>query len=116
MNAERLEKIKARCEKASPAPWMRNGKGTAGWRIDDGSDRVGVAFLLSPTALVRTREDVDFIAAAREDVPDLVERVRKLEAALRAQSDFCNCTKPPGGAHNEGCPAEQRRKALEEGS
>ncbi len=77
-----LEPIKARVEQASPDPWMRNGKAAAGWRIDDGSDRTGVDFLMKPMAVVRTDADAIFIEHSREDIPDLVAEVERLRAEL----------------------------------
>lgn len=77
-----LTEIEARASAASPGPWMVNGKAAGGWRIDDGNpDRVGMAFLLTPTALVMKKEDADFIAESRDDIPRLVAEIRRLRKA-----------------------------------
>lgn len=88
MNQEEIQEIKARAEKAGPAPWMRNGKTAAGWRIDNADpNRVGIAFILTPTAIVPTDADAEFIAEARQDVPRLVEEVERLNGLDAAHAD-----------------------------
>jgi hypothetical protein len=83
MTEEELKVIEARAASASPGPWMRNGKTAAGWRIDDTDpNRVGLAFLLTPTAVVPGDRNAEFIAEARDDVPRLVSEIRRLKAEL----------------------------------
>ena len=85
MTDQELDEIEARAAAAAPAPWMRNGKTSAGWRIDDADPtRVGISFILTPTAIVPRDENAVFIAEARQDVPALVAEVRRLKAALAA--------------------------------
>ena len=79
MNVERIEAIEARAKAAGPGPWMRNGKTAAGWRIDNADpNRVGIAFMLTPTAIVPSDADAEFIAEAREDVPALIAEILRL--------------------------------------
>jgi hypothetical protein len=80
--ADRLTEIRARAEAATPGPWEAvdtreerdyHGFG-CGWtvRYPDYGGHYGF-----------TDSDADFIAAAREDVPYLLERVEALEDRLR---------------------------------
>lgn len=83
---QELDEIEARVKAASPGPWMKNGKTSAGWRIDDADpNRTGMVFFLTPTAIVPRDANADFIAAARDDVPLLVEEVRRLRKALEVK-------------------------------
>lgn len=79
-----LDTILARADAADPAPWIvvfpfvkaANGEGDEvadfGWTVDTGE---------AHAQLVRNAE---FVAAARTDVPNLVNEVRQLRAALKA--------------------------------
>jgi hypothetical protein len=83
MTEEELKVIEARAASASPAPWMRNGKTQHGWRIDDcDENKVGMAMVLNPVAIVPSDKNAEFIAEAREDVPALVAEIRRLKAEL----------------------------------
>ena len=89
MTDERLAEIKARADAATPGPWERNNLagrperevfagdeligdfGVGGWEDDEGADRVEI--------------NAEFIAHARQDIPDLlaeVERLREHVATL----------------------------------
>ena len=83
MSDERLREMQERCDKATPGPWS----------VDEESGDVWVPSIWRSVAII---EDLDlplvnpaadraFIAAARQDVPDLldeVERLRRLEEAV----------------------------------
>lgn len=82
MTNERLAVIKARAEAATPGPWERNhlaGRperevfagndligdfGVGGWEDDKGADRV--------------ESNANFIANARQDIPELIAEVERL--------------------------------------
>ena len=79
MTDAELDEIEARAAKASPGPWMKNGRTHAGWRIDDADpNRTGMVFLLTPTAIVPGDDNAAFVAGARDDVPRLVAEIRRL--------------------------------------
>ena len=83
MSDERLREMQERCDKATPGPWS----------VDEESGDVWVPSIWRSVAII---EDLDlplvnpaadraFIAAARADMPDLldeVERLRRLEEAV----------------------------------
>ena len=83
LSDERIAEIRERCDKATPGPWS----------VDEESGDVWVPSIWRSVAII---EDLDlplvnpaadraFIAAARQDVPDLldeVERLRRLEEAV----------------------------------
>jgi hypothetical protein len=77
-----LDAIERRCAAASPAPWTAfTGPGIGGpdfIRVsdDDGELDMYVERDGAPAA----REELDFIAAARQDVPRLVAEIRRLRA------------------------------------
>lgn len=82
---ERLKEIKARAEAATPGPWNS-------WAVVDGIPHNHVA---SPTEEIAELDngeyienpnmdaDAKFIAHARQDVPDLIAEVERLEAKLK---------------------------------
>ena len=75
---ERLNDIKKRCEYATPGPWKSYVE--AREKISGSSfiQTGGVDIYLTGA----TTEDQDFIANARQDIPDLlaeIERLRKLD-------------------------------------
>lgn len=79
-----LGDIEKRVAAASPGPWMRNGKTTHGWRIDDSDpEKVMMAMLLNPVAIVPGDANAEFIAEARYDVTHLVAEVRRLRLEKR---------------------------------
>ena len=83
LSDERIAEIRERCDKATPGPWS----------VDEESGDVWVPSIWRSVAII---EDLDlplvnpaadraFIAAARTDMPDLldeVERLRRLEEAV----------------------------------
>ena len=87
MSADRLAEIKARADAATPGPWQ--------WREDEPASLVHVTDpRMHPWNILKapdwgpTLADAAFIAAAREDVPWLLDLVDSLTAerdALAAQ-------------------------------
>jgi hypothetical protein len=83
ISAVELDTIEARCNAATPGPWMSYVEGRD---HESGSD-----FIMTGEGGSRredieltgaTRADQDFIAAARQDVPRLVAEVRRLKRLL----------------------------------
>jgi hypothetical protein len=67
---------------------MRNGKIAAGWRIDDSDpNRVGMAFLMTPTAIVAGDADAEFIAEARTDLPRALDAFDAWDARVLAWAE-----------------------------
>lgn len=91
-DAERLAEIRARVEAATPGPW-EGARGSVHLTFDkEGSifppDTTGqLGFQAGgPVAVVQDNgefNDLDFLVAARADVPDLLAEVDRLRAALR---------------------------------
>jgi len=81
---EELEKIKRRCDAATPSPWISSWEGRDHTSGDSvilrGDQRQYDDLYISPCTLV----DQDFIAHAREDVPVLVNEVLRLRGILKA--------------------------------
>lgn len=87
MTEEELGAITARCERASPGPWMS---------MVEGRDHTsGSSFIMTGAPSSRgedielsgaTTDDQDFIAHARQDIPRLVEEVKRLRSLLEAGS------------------------------
>lgn len=81
LTAERLAEIKARAEKATPGPWFLRDEGTFGevlvqYRTEPHGFRFPVARAVRSTP--GYAESAEFIAHARQDVPDLVAEVERL--------------------------------------
>ena len=78
MSADRLAEIKARADAATKGPWhWREGEPTSLVHVT--SPRMHPWNILKAPDWGPTLADAEFIAAAREDVPWLVERVERLE-------------------------------------
>lgn len=79
-------------------PWMVNGHARGGWRIDDCDEsRVGLGFLLTPSALAATPTDAALIVAAVNALPDLLRELRALRGvadAARARQDVEDGKRP----------------------
>jgi hypothetical protein len=76
MTPEEIAEIQSRCDRASPPPWKSMIEGrdhTSGSPSARGED-----IELSGA----TGDDQDFIAHARQDVPRLLEEVRRLRSLL----------------------------------
>ena len=95
MTPERLAEIKARCETATPGPWVHEVTSDvqrvgpcAGFEdpYDGGGPRVVTTVIQAWRKEPGRLEDLRFIAHARTDVPDLVAEVERLRAALVAKA------------------------------
>jgi hypothetical protein len=83
-----LEAIEARCEAVSPGPWKSFIEGRDHWsgddfiRVGDSDDEPDMYVSRATPEGLRpaSRQDLDFIAAARQDVPRLVAEIRRLRS------------------------------------
>jgi hypothetical protein len=83
-----LEAIEARCEAASPGPWRSLIEGRDHWSGDDfirvsdsdGQPDMYVSRATDEGLRPASPHDLDFIAAARHDVPRLVAEIRRLRS------------------------------------
>lgn len=73
LSEQRLSEIEARSDAAGPGPWSAS---PAGW-----VDRIPHASI-NRTAFVEVA-DAEFVAYARQDVPDLIAEVRRLQREVR---------------------------------
>lgn len=78
-----LEAIKARCEAATPGPWLEN---VSIVHVDAPDETPSRDAIVADThwdgkAFERVRGDAEFIAHARQDVPALVAEVERMRAA-----------------------------------
>ena len=78
MNDSELKKIKDRCDKAKSGPWISY--------IEGRDHTCGSNFIATEGDDIEltgaTIEDQDFIAAARTDVPALIEEIYRLRKLL----------------------------------
>ena len=81
MTNEELDAISERAEKATPGPWGEVAESGEWWL--SGPDIYDDA-VMSTNDTEISQADVDFIAAARTDVPALVAEVRRLRGKLEA--------------------------------
>ena len=77
----RLDEIKARAEAATEGPWVRDMhspdmSGRSGWYIR-GPRKLGLRSMVLNSRMLSG--DAEFVEAAREDVPWLVDQVERLE-------------------------------------
>jgi hypothetical protein len=71
-----LEPIKARVKEATPAPWRLHEVAR-----DNGDEDVWVVFNDADDSSMMQRQDADFIAHARTDIPALIAEVEALRSA-----------------------------------
>ena len=81
MSADRLDEIKARADAATEGPWVRDMhspdmSGRSGWYIR-GPRKLGLRSMVLNSRMLPG--DAEFVEAAREDVPWLVDQVERLE-------------------------------------
>jgi hypothetical protein len=81
MSSDRLDKIKARADAATEGPWVRDMhspdmSGRSGWYIR-GPRKLGLRSMVLNSRMLSG--DAEFVEAAREDVPWLVDQVESLE-------------------------------------
>ena len=91
----RLDEIKARAEAATLGPWHAWDRGI-GWEVHKGEECApggrSCDALNGEFRDTFTREDAEFIAAAREDVPWLIERIGELNGAICWDTTCLNCS------------------------
>jgi hypothetical protein len=96
LSEQELDEIERRADQATAAPWeswVEGRDGTSGESFirTGGSDKdtpdiyVTLSHWSGPASTPAGPSDLDFIAAARRDVPRLVAEVRRLRVLLRAQ-------------------------------
>jgi hypothetical protein len=82
-----LDAIRARADAATPGPWAKpfctDAPGDEGWWINNGrvgteEYSIGLTMAYNP----RAEADATFIAAARADIPALLDEVERLRALL----------------------------------
>lgn len=79
---ERINQIRVRLQLATPGPWKS---------FIEGRDHFGGSSIVRTSGedleiLGATGEDIDFIAHARQDVPELLAEVERLRALLASPS------------------------------
>lgn len=79
MTEEELEEIRARVEAATPPPWTV----THAWR-EPTKWSVDPVAPMQEDDIFRTKEDAEFVAYARDDIPKLLAEVERLQGELRA--------------------------------
>ena len=75
MTEEQLQAIKERAEKATDGPWK------VGKASPNGAQNIGTVYGLL-TAQTTREENAEFIANARQDIPQLVAEVERLREGL----------------------------------
>ncbi|AJP04745.1 hypothetical protein TU94_28155 [Streptomyces cyaneogriseus subsp. noncyanogenus] len=78
LSPSRLAEIEDRAQAAGPVPWKRRGRHVPADVVDEEGYYVGE---------IATGPAAEFIAHARQDVPDMAKEIRRLSAALRAATD-----------------------------
>lgn len=89
LSDEDLDAIEARCAAASPGPWTSfvedrdHSAGDDFIRISDSDDEPDMYVSRAEAGSIRpaSPSDLDFIAAARQDIPALVAEIRRLRDA-----------------------------------
>ncbi len=99
MTNKELDAISERAEKATPGPWGEVAESGEWWL--SGPDIYDDA-VMSTNDTEISQADVDFIAAARTDVPALVAEVRRLSGQLEAAT-----------AHIDAVPVDELRRYVE---
>ena len=89
MTEKELQKIKERCEKATPGPWKAlnipyNGYDDPEIVTKDGTYICQTTYdMQSQSEKHNVDEDMEFIAHAREDIPKLIAEVEKLKKKVK---------------------------------
>ena len=85
MDDKRLDKIRERCEKATPGPWMsRSFKGERDIPCFEVYSPCPCCGLVAETVPICGEGDAEFIAHVREDVPYLLDEITRLTAESEA--------------------------------
>jgi len=86
MTEKELQRIKERCEKATPGPWKilnipYNGYDDPEIVTKDGTYICQTTYdMQSQSEKYNVDEDTEFIAHAREDIPKLIAEIKRLQA------------------------------------
>lgn len=94
-----LEKIEARCKAATRGPWFFEGAvgvvATPANEDDADIDDQGhrYVFVFDPKTIGETAcmANLEFAAEARQDIPDLIEEVKKLREAAKTFQELSVC-------------------------
>lgn len=78
-----LDTMERRCRAASPGPWISY---VVGRDFEAGLSYVEVGYCDVMEVLGASAEDQDFIASARDDLPRLINEVRRLRAELNLRN------------------------------
>lgn len=84
MTEEKLQEIEARANAATPGPWEYIPDDIGGYMVSNCKECQSIVasadydWLCSKEYLSVSYDDADFIAHAREDIPALIEEVRRL--------------------------------------
>jgi hypothetical protein len=78
MTQERLDAIKARCEAATRGPWTLTG---SKHQLVDSDDKAPMYKSIVCEVWHDTPNNAAFIVHARQDIPDLLQEVERLQAA-----------------------------------
>jgi len=98
MNEKRINEIRARCEAATPGPWWWPSGVEAllvekrGYYGDETVGHIDHEIIMGGYGGQHhhvKRKDAQFIAHARQDVPDLLNENQKLREALRRLEPLC---------------------------
>lgn len=84
MDAKRISEIRERCAKATPGPWAN---GTQGFTLGQYSFK---PVHVGTREIFVGQDDLQFIAASRTDIPDLLAHVEALEAVKTACQLLCD--------------------------
>jgi hypothetical protein len=98
MDRERVAEIEARAAKATPGPWRHEGRHVMALKVKTVAE-------LPCGHVVHTRVDhrnAEFVAYARQDIPDLLAEVDRLAALVEAQREALKRVSPYI-RHQEGC-------------
>lgn len=83
-----LDAIQARADAATEGPWARSGHDIGHVVYDsEGPCELAGPVMLGHVIGEAGYEDAEFIAAARQDVPALIARIRELEAEVHELMD-----------------------------
>lgn len=90
MDDAELKAIENRCQAASPGPWKAFVEGRDHWggdafiRVSDDDDEPDMYVSRATSGGLRPApsDDLDFIAAARQDIPNLLAEIRQLRSRL----------------------------------
>lgn len=97
MKQAEIDAIRARCDKATPAPWNTVETSDYSEIHTQNDDEYS-----HPLALVgSTTDDADFIANARTDIPALLEEVERLQAENELNVNYAEVYKDICDKHGE---------------